>query len=169
MFSTTELDGKAARFTEEQQLLNAWRWGFLILALGVIVMVLWAFTSEPALPPGRPAGLILGGAVGILVPLLLFSIRLSVRVTDSHIHIRFRPFKKRSIPLTEVTSCEARRYRPILEYGGWGMRLGRRGWAYTISGREGVQLEFKSGRGLLIGSREAARLEAAIKRGMVGG
>lgn len=171
MSGSTELDGKTALFTEEQRLLTAWRWVFLILALVIMAVVLWSWVAgDPVIPRGRPAAaLYLGVAAGVLVPLFMFSLKLSVRVTDSHIHIHFRPLKKRSIPISEVTSCATRRYSPIREYGGWGMRLGRRGWAYTVSGREGVQLEFKSGRGLLIGSHDAARLEAAIKRGMARG
>ncbi len=34
----------------------------------------------------------------------------------------------------------ARKYRPIREYGGWGIRYGWNGRAYSTSGNEGVQL-----------------------------
>ena len=58
---------------------------------------------------------------------------------------------------------EARTYRPILEYGGWGIRytMGR-GWAYNVSGNQGVQLELASGKRILIGSQRAEELARAI-------
>jgi hypothetical protein len=168
MAGSTELDGKLALFTEEQRLLHSWRWGMLILAMAVIAFVLWL-----GLGPARPqAGSwvnlpgILGVTVGILVPFLMFTMNLSVRVTDTHIHIHYRPLRKRTIAFVDVTSCEARRYQPILEYGGWGLRLGNKGWAYTVSGREGVQLSLRKGQGLLIGSQKATELAAVIRRGM---
>jgi hypothetical protein len=81
-------------------------------------------------------------------------------------HIHYYPLRKRRIPLADITACEVRRYQPILEFGGWGIRLGKSGWAYTVSGREGVQLTFRAGRGLLVGSQRATELAAVIRRGM---
>jgi hypothetical protein len=64
----------------------------------------------------------------------------------------------------DLNECFARKYRPILEYGGWGIRCGWKGGrAYNVSGNEGVQLVFKNGKRLLIGSKEAYGLEAAIR------
>jgi len=50
-----------------------------------------------------------------------------------------------------------RGYSPISEYGGWGMRysLSGKGRALNVSGRTGVQLVFKDGKKLLIGTQKA--------------
>jgi TATA-box binding protein (TBP) (component of TFIID and TFIIIB) len=43
----------------------------------------------------------------------------------------------------------------MLEYGGWGIRCGWHGKkVYNISGNRGVQLVFKNGKRLLIGSQK---------------
>jgi hypothetical protein len=40
-----------------------------------------------------------------------------------------------------------------MEYGGWGIKYGKMGKAYNVSGNRGVQLEFTDGKRLLIGSQ----------------
>ena len=61
-------------------------------------------------------------------------------------------------------SCEPRVYRPVLEYGGWGVRYTPfgRGWAYNVSGNRGVQLVMSSGRRALVGSQRPDDLAGAI-------
>jgi hypothetical protein len=44
----------------------------------------------------------------------------------------------------------------LLEYGGWGVRLGPAGWAYTAGGGEGVQLRLRKGIPVLIRSKSPA-------------
>jgi len=48
--------------------------------------------------------------------------------------------------------------------GGYGVRLGFRGWAFNVSGDEGVLVETTDGSRLMIGSRHPKELEAAITR-----
>ena len=168
MGGSEELDGRSAIFTEEQHLLGSWRWVAFVLAVGGIAFALWNEATAPR-PPGEPSltlQWLAGLGVGLVVVALILYVRLLVRVTDTHVFVHYRPLSRRTIPLSEIVSCEACRYRPIWEYGGWGLRLGRNNWAYTVSGREGVQLRFKQGRGLLIGSKMPRELAAAIQRGM---
>lgn len=84
-------------------------------------------------------------------------------MTPEAVRIHFPPLVKRTIPRAEIAGAEARTYAPIREYGGWGVRLGRRGWAYNVSGNRGVELTLVSGKGVMIGSRRAEELEAAIR------
>ncbi len=138
--------------------------------LGTSAVVLgalgFAILHEP--PPG--AWLILPVAVAVVVglgiPLLLWATRLSVRVEPGHLRIRFFPFRRRDIPLSEIARWEVRTYRPIREYGGWGIRysLTGAGWAYNVSGNRGVQLGFTDGGRLLLGSQHPEELAAALER-----
>jgi hypothetical protein len=62
-----------------------------------------------------------------------------------------------------VSEYYARVYRPILEYGGWGIRCGFKGArAYNVSGNKGVQLILQNGKRLLIGSQKPDELVEAI-------
>ncbi len=56
----------------------------------------------------------------------------------------------------------------LREYGGWGVKYGRAGKAYNVSGNRSVQLKLSSGKGLLIGSQRPEELAQAIQEGIRG-
>jgi hypothetical protein len=97
-----------------------------------------------------------------VVALLIFT-ELHVTVTAEAVRVRMWPLVSRTIARTHIEGAEARTYRPIREYGGWGVRLGPRGWAYSTSGDRGVLLTLVEGRAVMIGSRRADDLAAAIR------
>jgi hypothetical protein len=132
----------------------------LTLLLGVAAVALWAATSLGALGPREWLPLIVG--VGLV--LLFHFLELAVTVSPSETDVRFRPLSHRRIPHAAVRSCEARSYRPLREYGGWGLRRGwKGGWAYNVRGNRGVQLVLEGGESILIGSQRADELAAAIQ------
>jgi hypothetical protein len=153
-------------FEGQQQFRQVWIWGLLA---GVFLLVVGSFTwgviSEPEKVAGGvwilPAAIFLSIYGG--VALLLWFMRLTVRVDHHHLHVRFFPLLTKNIPLEEIEQAEARTYRPILEYGGWGLRYGWKGTAYNVSGNRGVQLVLRNGKRILIGSQRAEELAAAIR------
>jgi hypothetical protein len=117
------------------------------------------------------------GIIGALVYLLgvgifcfvFFVMKLKTEVRKDGLHIHFYPLMKRVIRFEEITRTDVRTYRPIREYGGWGIRsgLGKTGGAYNVSGNRGVQLELSGGKQLLVGSQRPEELAKAIQRAMV--
>ena len=108
-----------------------------------------------------------GGAVIVLNALMLwlmYRMELEVRVDVDALHVRFFPFIRRRFAYADIRSAEARVYSPLGEYGGWGIRFGRAGKAYNVSGNEGVLVETIKGDRVMIGSQRAKELEAAIAR-----
>ena len=104
-------------------------------------------------------------AVGIGLPVLVFLVmKLTVAVDEDGVHIRYRPFVRRKIPFDEIQSFRVRRFRPIREFGGWGIRRapGRRR-AYTVTGDRGVELYLADGSSLMLGSRRPDELAAALR------
>jgi hypothetical protein len=103
--------------------------------------------------------------VAIGAMLLLSAARLVVEVRSDGLYYRFSPFHRswHRIPLARIKTAEARTYRPLLEYGGWGIRYGLGGKAYNVGGNRGVQLKLENGKRILFGSHEADALAAAIK------
>jgi Family of unknown function (DUF6141) len=103
---------------------------------------------------------------GLLVGIvgLAATVKLVTEVRADGLHIRFRGlWVNRTIGYNEITLCEARTYRPIMEYGGWGVRWTfHKGKAYNVRGNRGVQLVLANGKFLLIGSQQADELAAAI-------
>ena len=108
------------------------------------------------------AGLLLVVIAG--VAWLMWAARLVTEVRASGLYIRFFPFHRsfRQIPLRDITKVEVKEYRPIKDYGGWGIRYGPSGKAYNVSGNLGVKLTFRSGSDLLIGSQNPEELVRAI-------
>ena len=162
-------------FREVQQFRQPWVWLMLaLIGLGLGAMFIHGFYTQLYLGqpwgdrPMSDAGLALSALLSLLltagIALLMYSLKLVTRVDNDGVHIRFFPLSSRRIPFNNILSCRARKYRPIREYGGWGIRFSRRGRAYNVSGNEGVQLELAEGKPVLIGSRQAEVLAQAINR-----
>ena len=87
-------------------------------------------------------GLLLTAIPLLLITLLILNIRLDTLIKEDGIYVRFFPFhwsfKKFSWDM--ISSSYVRKYSPLLEYGGWGMRLGifGKGNAWNISGDKGL-------------------------------
>ena len=140
------------RFREVQRFRQPWAWAllFLVLLHSIVYVGLdhgnWTPTSFIA--------------AGILMFAML---RLTTEVDESELRVRFAPFVNKRIPHAEIKSAAAIEYHPLKQYGGWGIRRGREGWAYTTSGKEGVQVTTKE-RTFLLGSQHAAELADALKK-----
>ncbi|WP_049947417.1 hypothetical protein [Candidatus Halobonum tyrrellensis] len=111
-----------------------------------------------------------GGPVGVLVAAALvafvWSLRLVTEVRDDGLYVRFAPFHRsfRRVPWSAVESVESTRYRPLREYGGWGIRWRPRAVAFNVSGSRGVFVERPDDRDLLIGSQRPDELATAIRK-----
>jgi hypothetical protein len=92
----------------------------------------------------------------------IYFMYISVRVDADGLAIRFWPFTRRRIAWSEIRGFRAVTYRPIAEYGGWGIRGFAANRAYNVSGDRGVRLLLADGKKLLLGSQRAEELEAAI-------
>jgi len=98
------------------------------------------------------------------IPVFLCYLKLTVQIDSRAIHVHFFPLLKKDIMVSEIAEWKARKYKPLLEYGGWGVRWGPSGKAYNVSGSWGVQLKFINGKKLLIGSQKAEEFASAIAK-----
>ncbi len=110
----------------------------------------------------------------VLAIILIHSIKLYTRMDETGIHYKFFLFhlKERNIAWTELSTCHTRKYNPIMEYGGWGIKgfskeiifgIGKNGRAYNIKGAIGIQLQLKVGRKLLIGTQKSEQVQKTIE------
>lgn len=110
-----------------------------------------------------------------LVPLLLLlltlallgfviGLRLDTEIRTDGIYVRFVPVHKkfRFYSWAELEKVYVRKYSPIGEYGGWGLRGLGKNRALNVSGNEGLQLIMKDGRKLLIGTRKPEEIKAVL-------
>jgi len=143
-------------FYEIQQFRQKWIWTILLIVLFVLFLP------------------IISGIVSILLGVILiltgfcfiwlfYSMKLITEIKGDSIHIKFSPFTTQIIPFSEIIKYEIRQYRPIIEYGGWGIRFNRSGKAYTVSGNIGIQIQLSVGKGILIGTQQPNEFLQAMK------
>ena len=161
-------------FWEIQRFRKTWVW-VLVLPISLFLVILFGYGMVKQLIFGHPWGskpmsdtaLAIMGPLWILfgigLALLFYSTKLTTEVRDDALYVRFFPLTHQRIPFEDIRHCEVRTYNPIREFGGCGIRYGRRAKAYNVSGNRGVQLELASGKRLLIGSQRPEELAQAIE------
>jgi hypothetical protein len=109
------------------------------------------------------AGVVSGVNLGL--PVLFYFFKLITEVRSDGVYVRYVPFhwSFQRISLDTVRAVHALTYRPLMEYGGWGIRYAGGGKAYNVSGNRGVRLDFSDGKHLLIGSQAPEELSQAIE------
>lgn len=98
---------------------------------------------------------------------LVLSINLETSIGEDGLSVRLFPFhiKFRHFEWPQFQKIYMRKYSPLREYGGWGLRWGLfgSGTAYNISGNMGLQLVFQDGRKLLIGTQKAEECQRVLE------
>ena len=160
MAATPHRSASPPAYREVQRFRQWWIWLILVPVVGA---AWWAFVQQ--ILGGQPFGSNPGPdwvvwlvfvLFGLGLPVLLLAARLVIEVNATELDLRYVPFRRRRIPLGDVQDHEAVTFRPIREWGGWGIRWARgRGWAYTVRGDRGVQLHLSGGAKLLVGSARA--------------
>ena len=109
--------------------------------------------------------LIVGVTVGVaaLVKLLVGGMTVLVQESRILIHMGSLSIIRKTIPFETIESLESVQYRPIRDFGGWGIRGWGRRRAWTIRGDRAVALGLADDRQFLIGSDYPMRLEARIR------
>lgn len=157
-------------FREVQHFRQSWL--IVLLAAMVLTFVYGTFRQLVKGEPwgGRPMpdlALVLVTAGVCALAFWLWNLHLATEVRDNELWMQFKLlWPPKSIPFSKIVRAEAVTYRPILDYGGWGVRFGRKGRAYNVSGNRGVQLELADGKGLLVGSQKPEELVSALKERM---
>ena len=146
-------------FREEQRFRQPWLLAILILPF--IPLVLSRSWGNPPVPD-------VGFMLSIVFPgaflLWFLNLKLVTEVRDDELYVKFEfLWRARRIPLSRIRSAAAVNYNPLLDYGGWGIRCGRKGMAYNVSGNRGVLLELDEGRPVLVGSQRAEELARAVE------
>ena len=155
-------------YQEEQRFKQWWLW---LIVYGVAALMWWALIQQVVL--GQPWGTNPGPdwliwlfwlLFGLGLPALFHATRLVVEVHPDQVMIRYWPFTIRRIAIVDIKQMEVRTYKPVQEYGGWGIK----GWssqriAYNVSGNRGVELTLQDGRSVMIGSQQPEALALAIQ------
>ncbi len=133
-----------------------------IIASGILLGLAAAATG-----PDRAILIAVWIGAGLVLPAAIaFGLQLRTAVTDQRLVARFVPFARKSIDLADIESAEAIKYSPLMDAGGWGIRLSRKfGLVLNVSGEHGVHIRYRKNgkpKQLLIGSERSYALADAI-------
>lgn len=159
------------KFREEIQF---YHWTINILFLLVAILFVWAFIRQVIfhIPFGaKPVSnvlLIIGMFFTIGIPLLFG--RMVTMVTKKEVRVSFgyMDLIKKRLPISDIKEKEIVRYKPLRQFGGWGIRCGRfrgeRVCCYSAKGNKGALITLSNNRKIIIGSQVPEKLFSAIGR-----
>jgi len=102
-------------------------------------------------------------AVAVVVAVWFLGLKLVTEVRDDGLYVCFVwLWPERLIPWDQIRSVEIRTYRPIRDFGGYGVRWAARGIVYHARGNRGARMVLASGERVLIGSQLPEELTRAI-------
>jgi len=156
---STSLDSS---YYKETQRINSWLTLMISLTPIIASLVIFSFVEASPefndffLPP-----ILISSLLGVF----LFSVQLHTKIDEEGIHYQFSPFhfKVRTILWSKVTELNVKEYKPLYDFGGWGIRFTRVGKVYNLRGKSCLRLEFGDNKGLFIGTQRPEELEECLK------
>lgn len=133
-------------------------WGTMFLGMAVVSFA----KGEP--DRDRLVGLVALAVTAVSIQLLVAG--LSVRLYRDHMVVGLGSLGliSKKIRYEDIVRTESVTYRPLAEFGGWGVKHGRDGKrAWTARGNHAVVLHLKNGIRLYVGSDRPHRLEERIR------
>ena len=156
----------------EQQRFNQW-WIWLIV-IGINILPIYGIYQQLILgqsfgtKPMSNAGWFLFAALTLIITFFLLSFRLVTLIRQNGIYVRFFPIQTsmKFYKWEEIDKLYIRKYKPLREYGGWGLRYGffGKGRALNVFGNIGLQIEFNNGKRLLIGTQKPKQIEEVLTK-----
>lgn len=156
---------------------------WIMLVSVLFVLIGFGFSFYQQLYLGKPYGnepmtnngLIWSSIISFVVMsaafLFILSGRLVTEIWTDGIRYKFPPLirKMRFIPIEEISKVEVSKYRPLIEFGGWGWRrrLLLRKTAYNVRGRIGVRVTLKKGSQILFGTQQQDEMKRAVDKMLI--
>lgn len=158
-------------FFEKQKFTQWWLWLILIVVNGGLVVAIITQYLKKNYDVENPitlSGFIIVLSVVLLLTLLFCLFKLETKIQEDGIAVRFFPFhlKFKHFPWDDLSKCYVRKYAPLMEYGGWGLRYGlsNSGVAYNVKGNKGLQLLLTSkNKKILIGTQNPEKIAQVLR------
>jgi hypothetical protein len=155
-------------FSEEQKFPKIWPALVSLtgIIIGVRIMMRRTMTYDELRNIGGVA--MLSGVIVIGALLLLLFMKLKTRVDETGIYYKYTPLHREEIRIdwSNIKESYVRKYNPILDYGGWGIRMGifGKGRAYNVWGNMGLQIILNNGKKLLLGTQKPEELKEVLSK-----
>ena len=132
----------------------------------VHVVVLVAVASSIAAVVAPEGASLWWIAVPIVLALVIYGLftPMTVQVSADAMEVRFGHFgwPRWVFPISEIRGARSVQFRPLRDFGGWGMRRGRDAYCLNERGDRGVRFAF-FGRDYVVGSDDPQQLLSALR------
>lgn len=162
---------KTREYYEIQKMRIWWVWGLMgVLMLMYVYAALRQWYGAGSWGNNRSPEWLLALVLLFLLlfPVFVFIMKLETRLNAEGVSVRLFPLHRKwqSWSWSDVERAWVRKYRPIAEYGGWGIRglPGANSRAYSMSGDYGIQLVLKNGKHILLGTQNALEATQILER-----
>jgi hypothetical protein len=147
----------------EEQRLTQW-WIKIILAVLLIGLTTAAIVGILTKKTGLLPATAIVAPVAVLI-LFFRSLKLQVRINGDSINYRFLPIQRkyRTIKQADILKMDVITYDPVEDYGGWGIRFGEKGTAYTAKGNHGLSIHLVTEKNILIGTSKPQELQSYLQ------
>ena len=158
-------------FKETQRITSLW----LIIPLILLAIFFWyAFFKQIIF--GQPVGskpganwllILLWSFAGILLPIYIFTVSLTIELGTSALRIRapLLLFGETIISYSELQEAKAVTIHPVREAGGWGNRQHREYSQYlTLLNKQGVVFELATGEKIYIGTASPDKIKNILSK-----
>jgi hypothetical protein len=169
-------------FTEEQRFRSTFVWLIMLPSWGVINVIFGIGINQQIIlgktwgdEPMSDLGLI-GVTLGVNLLIigilfLMLKTKMVLQIRDTGLFYKYPPFiiREKKIGPEEIERYEVRQYKPLQEYGGWGIRQRNKwkrniGVAYNVSGNIGLQIYLKNGKKILFGTQRKDAIGSAMAK-----
>lgn len=98
----------------------------------------------------------------LIIGMAFWFLKLDTKIINGIINVKLSPILNTNINRDEISQIEKITYRPIVDFGGWGIRFGKGGIIYNMRGNKAVKLSLKSGKIIYIGTQNPDQLINSI-------
>ena len=169
LFPEAERKGKTMQPRVLHKERSSWSWWVHLLVWGGVAIAAGAgfANAENVTDPDFLPTIGIPVAIAGLIPLFFYGLfgYLSAQVTEAGISLRWGPvgWIRKFIPFETITKAEAVTYSPLMEFGGWGIRMRGKKRAWTVRGNRAVRMELTDGKVFYLGSDRPERFAEWIR------
>lgn len=148
---------------KETQWFNQWFMLLtLLIPLGLMIYCIYAWyiagvRVDKVAVDDTTGQIVVLGLLGFTT-LFLVSMRMYTKIDQDGIHYCFWPFvvKWRKVSWYDVESAVVKQYKPIADFGGWGikMSMSKGFWAFSVKGKQGIFIRQRDGKELMLGTQK---------------
>ena len=155
-------------FTETQKF-KPWVYGLIVLIVLISpIMITYRQMQEHATATLNYDNILIALIVPVVIISMFLIMKLDTTLDSEGVKFRFFPIymKHKVILWEDISTITTRKYSPLFDFGGWGIRfgLGGKGMAYNVSGNIGIQLVLKNNKKVLIGTQKQSEVEQFLRQ-----